>query len=718
MALPLAALGFNPKPCQNLSAPVRMKRSISSSSQEHAARARRSIVAASSCSKAGIARILLILHNEGFLADGMVDNSGEDSMRKLLGKSVDEVATIQTPFGPLVQEMDIDTDPPTKWPFIHPLALIFYLSQISSAFAKVMTSCLDHCRSLGRDPKIVIFADEHRPGNVLRPDAGRATQGIYWAFSDWPAWLLSRSDCWLFFGVIRTSILEKAQGYMSGFLRKIVLTFFHPELSSFASTGGLLHRSADEVVVLKASLGGLLGDEKGLKEVFASFGPKSTKPCLSCKNVVSFLSHAVSEHSYLQSIECADPSKFDAATDAEVYEAADMVRAASGRTKKELANIETATGIHWAPNGLLFDAQCRAIVRPCTGWLRDWMHVLTVSGVANTEVMQLCLALKHHGVAWPKITEFFSSWHLPKSTGPVNADWFTARRLGHREEKHSFRGFASELLTIVPILRVFLDLVVAPTGVLTQEVASFRLLDDLLRFLSLGADRAVEYIEQIERTIRDHAVAFKASYPDFIKPKYHHLFHIVDHMRSLGRLLDCFVTERKHRTAKATAGHVFRHYERTLTTDLLSRMIENFTDETETRFIPEYLVMPRPMSAPAARHRGAVLGSLPDDILRSVRAMLRCGQVFRGDVIMTSDHTVGRVEYFLSTKLNGGENFILCVLCRMVRRGDGYYSPPTAAMAVPSDEIMGAVCWAELTAGRIRVIPPPIAVTWSAEPAA
>ena len=108
--------------------------------------------------------------------------------------------------------------------------------------------------------------------------------------------------------------------------------------------------------------------------------------------MAKFLDHAVSEDSYLQSIECADPRKFDLATDAEVYEAADLVKAASTTTKKALEATEVSTGNNWNPTGIMFDPVCRAIVRPCTGWLRDWMHMLAVAGVANTEVMQMCKA--------------------------------------------------------------------------------------------------------------------------------------------------------------------------------------------------------------------------------------------------------------------------------------------------------------------------------------
>lgn len=677
-----------------------MKRHTSHLSEDESKRLRRSMVASSSCPKAGIAQILLKLHQEGLLADGFIDNANEDAVRKSLGKAVGELAAARTPYGPLVQEMELDTTPPARWPFIHPLALVFHLSASSAAFSRLMSSCLE--KVAGGLLKIVIFVDEHRPGNVLRPDAGRATQGVYWCFSDWPEWLLCRANAWLTFGVIRTTMIEKCRGFMSEFMKNIVHVFFHPVNTSFASTGGLLHRPGGDIVILKASLGGLLGDEKGMKEVFASKGPSSTRPCLSCKNIVKFLDDAVSEDSYLQSIDCADPVKFDLATDADVYEAADIVRAASRTTKKALEAAELATGIHWNQTGIMFDPACRAIVRPCTGWLRDWMHMLCVAGVANTEVMQVCKALRVNGVMWSMLTDFFSVWHLPKSIGTVHPEWFTGKRLGHREEKDSFRGFASELLTIVPILRVFLDMAIAPMGIMGQEIASFRSLADLMQLLSLGADKAARHVDQIERTIRDHAASFKAAYPNCIKPKWHHLFHVVDHIKSTGRLLNCFVTERKHRAAKAIANHTFRHYETTLTNDILNQMHEDFTDDAESLFIPEYLVSGQLLS----------LGDRYDgNITRSCSAVLLSGHVYRGDVIMTSDRTVGQIRYFLATKLNNDEFQIVCIMSPMRRRDDGKYYPPSGSVAVVSGDILAAVKWSEDATG-ILVIPPPISVTW------
>ena len=149
------------------------------------------MLASSGCTKSGIARILLVLHSAGALAEGVVDVATTEHIRKDIAKSALEVASASTPFGPVLQEITLPTDPPFRWEIIHPLAAIYMLSKVSPAFAAIMGQCIDSHRK----QRIVIYVDEAKPGNVLRPDEGRGVNNIFWAFSTWPEWLLRRSMC-------------------------------------------------------------------------------------------------------------------------------------------------------------------------------------------------------------------------------------------------------------------------------------------------------------------------------------------------------------------------------------------------------------------------------------------------------------------------------------------------------------------------------------------
>ena len=114
--------------------------------------------------------------------------------------------------------MDLETTPPFRWPFIHPMALLWLLFKLPASFAELITECMDKSPS---GLRIVIFVDEFTPGNVLRPDRGRAMQHVLWAFVDWPEWVLCRATSWLTFGCIRTSLLASLPGGMSNFMKNV-----------------------------------------------------------------------------------------------------------------------------------------------------------------------------------------------------------------------------------------------------------------------------------------------------------------------------------------------------------------------------------------------------------------------------------------------------------------------------------------------------------------
>ena len=198
-------------------------------------RVERSCLAAASCPKVTLARNLLALHSEGALASGLIaDDSDEESVRKSIAASASDLGNRMTPFGTVVQKMTIGITPPFQWTFIHPLALIYMLTQVSIGFAKLLKDTVDTHGMLS----IVLFVDEIRPGNVLRPDLGRATQDIFWTFAEFPDWYVVKDDAWLVFGGIRSAIVNKIEGDMSLLMANVLHVFFSPQGPNFKTTGG------------------------------------------------------------------------------------------------------------------------------------------------------------------------------------------------------------------------------------------------------------------------------------------------------------------------------------------------------------------------------------------------------------------------------------------------------------------------------------------------
>jgi len=100
------------------------------------------LLAEASVSKSALARVLQKLHAEGCLVKGTIRSSDSRSIRRDLSEAGKALANVVTPFGCLVQTMVLNTPVPLKWPFLHPLALIFFLSQRSGAFRALLEKIL------------------------------------------------------------------------------------------------------------------------------------------------------------------------------------------------------------------------------------------------------------------------------------------------------------------------------------------------------------------------------------------------------------------------------------------------------------------------------------------------------------------------------------------------------------------------------------------------
>ena len=113
------------------------------------------------------------------------------------------------------------------------------------------------------------------------------------------------------------------------------------------------------------------------------------------------------------------------------------------------------------------------------------------------------------------------------------------------------------MLLCIDILSFFNEVVLEPAGLLSDHVRCFRYLADILDILKRST---ADLVPQLRQCIDDHARLHHTLYPICLKPKYHWLFHIPEHLQQFGVCLSCFAPERKHRMVKSMAAHVFNHY--------------------------------------------------------------------------------------------------------------------------------------------------------------
>ena len=80
------------------------------------------------------------LHEAGDVeGDELVEHRSQSWTRELISRRLHEVDAIQTPYGSLIQEMEVPaTGEPLKLSYINPFALLYYASSISREFYGLM----------------------------------------------------------------------------------------------------------------------------------------------------------------------------------------------------------------------------------------------------------------------------------------------------------------------------------------------------------------------------------------------------------------------------------------------------------------------------------------------------------------------------------------------------------------------------------------------------
>ena len=187
--------------------------------------------------KRGLVDAVHALGAAGYLVDDALDVD----VKRRLQIAATHHANADTPYGKVVQSMPLPSARLRLWQYCNPLALIWYLSSISNSFSDLM----DASSTLGVPMRIVIYIDEVCLGNPLRPEKSRTIQSIYWAFVDWPQYILQRTLAWPVFGTIRSTIVETLPGGVSYLMKRVLLTFFPASGDSFATGVTIVRRQGE-----------------------------------------------------------------------------------------------------------------------------------------------------------------------------------------------------------------------------------------------------------------------------------------------------------------------------------------------------------------------------------------------------------------------------------------------------------------------------------------
>lgn len=444
---------------------------------------------------------------------------------------------------------------------------------------------LERPSTFERPWRLIVYNDEVVPGNVIKPDNLRKFVIFYCSFLEFDQALRSEL-AWLPIAVLRSQRLKDVDGRLATVCKVLMQQCFLG--SEGLDTEGCTIPFAKPLLFF-AKFHNLLCDESAIAASLGCKGHAGLRPCILCKNCVMKGSEldVADGTGYLVSICVSDIEQFDPATDADLWHLADMLLDAKDRvSKKEFDRLEKATGLNCVKHGLLFCEPLRKHVPVASTTTFDTMHNFFSHGIAALEVNLFVTWLgQEFKIGFREVHTFCCADWKMRSRGNVQS--VAASVFRPTKEKMSqntgFRGLASDVIAVLPLLRHLAVTVVIPKAGNVKEVQSFLALSDVviyvqnLKMKRLGtiADSELDQLQQMQRR---HLDCFIVAWGEnAVLPKHHYSLHLPHAIRRDGILLDAFALERKHRNAKRIASSIDNsvHFERSLHSRVLNEQLQS-----------------------------------------------------------------------------------------------------------------------------------------------
>ena len=299
-------------------------------------------------------------------------------------------------------------------------------------------------------------------------------------------------------------------------------------------------------------------------------------PCLKCKNVVLANHDLVENDNTNYLVDITSITGFDFATDEDIWQKFERLAAlhAAGATKTKLEQMEKAVGLNLLQCGVLGDLDLRRQVGPISTTVYDPMHCIFSNGIASQEMhLFLKLCNEQLGIGFIDMEQWCAANWKTRKHGDSNAAKavFSAQR--EKASKDGFKGIASELLAIFPLVMHFAEALVRPRcpDLMKDALASFTMLCRAVALLNaLKRDSSKinrQSCDRLKNLMAEHLQLFQRAHgSEQVRPKHHLCQHLADQMFAHKMVIDCWPCERKHRGLKRLAGTIDNtsHFERSL----------------------------------------------------------------------------------------------------------------------------------------------------------
>jgi hypothetical protein len=509
-------------------------------------------------------------------------NIPELHSRQALASAVNFNLNEHTPYGPLLINAPVHlTDGTTgSMLFVNPLAMVWKLFKQGGSYAELLLQLFETKPSSPEQPyKLVVYADEVTPGNVLAHQNQRKIWIMYFSFLDFGGLVLQMEDAWVCSLIKRSVDVGTISGGISQIFA-ICLNLWFGAQTHDASTGGIcLESPTGEMFRFWASLSMILQDGGAHKLVWHCKGDAGTKMCMLCRNLVSQRSKVAGEEG-AELLKCSiiHEAELDFATDADI-------RGTIRRLAEDAVNLpkalfllkQQACGFNHEPHGLLMDPNLMRIVKPATQFCHDWMHGVLYNGIFQT-VAYLCLtSFQAAGFAdlYSSISAFVELWERPHQHQHLSLALFSKKALDAHKRAGLFKCNANEALALYSVLSVFISSLIIPWGECAAEAAAYLALCDVVDLLQATSLNAVEP-RRLREAVRNCLTACEnAGWREHMQPKFHWMVHYALHLENFGCLPSCFVHERKHKLIKRYSNDVCNtiSFERSIYGQVLSHTL-------------------------------------------------------------------------------------------------------------------------------------------------
>ena len=533
-------------------------------------------------SQSGLAAILKEIQTHG-----LPENISRSAVKR---SREEDLKGMRNEYGEIIVEHKFDMVNSTKqesFHFVNPWCFLQHILTNSEPFKGYFTKYLlalghEHTRPL----RVSVYCDEVTPGNQPRHDPTRKIQIVYWTLLDGPG--TGVDHLWFTLGLARSSEVNRIRGGMSEYMRGALSHFLNGRLGIRLQIDNGFHFKFLDVTMCVA-------DEGALKDMFSFKGASGRHVCPLCHAVVAESSELHRFSSSVVPSTSTHVADWQLATDQSIRNSIRCLHSNFNVvSQKEFENMTKSCGWNYVPTGLLGTGEVDDLRIGVVSMLQyDWMHCFIVNGAWNIELGAVLAGLKTAGFNQNMLHNFLQQYTWPSQVGGKSASGVNVFK---KKQEGNVKCSASEALGIYNVIKAFISKHISHLDAMRYQIDSYYTLCNVLDCIFGCRNGRFGHVD-LQRHLSAFVVAHQKAYASSLwVPKHHYLQHLAMMLERHGKVVGCFVHERKHRVAKRYAENV-RKVDKTFDVSVLKDVLaSNIRDLQDKEILPLGIRSPKEAS--------------------------------------------------------------------------------------------------------------------------